>query len=156
MPKSPVTTIIGLTMLSIIFMIILQYSITLTLTYEERIAEKELKVIANSIVSQIMDALTLAENLNENGEVQVKLEIPEECSLGHYEITLTNQDNTPVIILKPITRPIPKITLELLISKRKVSITTTVVYSGAKWNYIKVRNVNGIFHVQLVHIGGET
>ncbi len=153
-PKSPITTIIGFTVLSAVFMMVLQFSTIMTIDFKERISSEEFRAIAGGISSQIIDAITLAEDINVGGKVLIRLRIPVKCSLGHYEILLTIVDGNPAIKLKPIARSRPVETYVLPISLDRVTIIPSTVYSGAEWNYIEVENTDGSLTLKLVYIGG--
>lgn len=154
MSQSTIVTLIGVIFLLLVYIASIYYSSVLLMDYKERIAEDELKAIASNIVSQIIEATIYANKISGDGEVLIKIQMPDECTLGHYKVVLQKENGIPILKLLPITRSRPVIRVALPVSTNAFIIINSTVYSGVKWNYIKVLKVANVLELELVYKGG--
>lgn len=154
MPHSPITTLIGFSALILIFMFVTATTTLYVSEFKGRIAREELEAIGSSIAGQIVEALSLSESIPTGRSFLFRINMPDECALGHYDVSLLRDSNRIVLVLKPSSLPKPNVTVIVPISNSIVILESTIS-SGAKWNYIQITMAYDSIRIKLVYIRGD-
>ncbi|MCS7369550.1 MAG: hypothetical protein NDF57_07555 [archaeon GBS-70-058] len=138
-----------------IFLLTSYYSSILVANYKADVSTTNLKGVASLVASQLLEAVNNAYGLNVGGVVMVKLDIPDDCPLGPYSITISSSSGVTTLTVKPTLQPMVTVNLKLPISPHVFSIVESTVYSGARWNYVRIVRVGfSSFILELVYVGG--
>ena len=138
-----------------IFLLTSYYSGILAVSYKAGVSAADLRGVASLISSQLLEAVNHAYGLNVGGVVMFRLNIPDDCPLGPYSITISSNNGVATLTLKPVFQPTVTVTLKLPISPYVFNIIESTVYSGARWNYVRIVRVgSSSFTLELVYVGG--
>jgi len=139
-----------------IFLLTSYYSGILAASYKADVSAADLRGVASLVSSQLLEAVDHAYGLNVGGVVMFRLNIPDNCPLGPYSITISSSNNGVVTLtIKPTFQPTTTVTLKLPISPYVFNIVESTVYSGVRWNYVRIVRVSSSsFTLELVYVGG--
>jgi len=147
--------IIGFTALILIFLIVASSSTVLVYEYKEKIARKELEAIGSSIASQMVESVSIAYNLLPGESTLIRIEMPNECSLGHYTVSIGIVNGKVILTLKPITYPRPEVNVPVPLSTNVFTILSSSIYSGSNRNYINITATDSGLQIKLVYMRGS-
>jgi len=154
-PTSPISTTIIMVSLLSIFLLTSYYSGILAVSYKADVSTADLRGVASLVASQLLEAVNYAYGLDVGGMVMVKLSMPDECPLGPYSITVSSSNGVATLTLKPTFQPAVTVNIKLPISPYIFNIMESTVYSGVRWNYVRiVRAGSSNFTLELVYVGG--
>jgi hypothetical protein len=138
-----------------IFLLTSYYSGILAASYKADVSAADLRGVASLISSQLLEAVDHAYGLNVGGIVMFRLNIPDNCPLCPYSITISSNNGIVTLTIKPTFQPTVTITLKMPISPYVFNIVESTVYSGVRWNYVRIVRVSSSsFTLELVYVGG--